>query len=332
MGTLLIVQIVQEGFGVLKQIPYVPEEFARHLLQTAVPMALVGREFKALFQMFAGKGFVLLIGRCLATMATVLHITGGDPIFDLCVALRNKINIDGGAFMKLELPALYFQLLFMPNVVMHARMEAGIEYEIFDIHFEPDFLDALKTGYKSVDHFINQVQKGNPVNLNPVARRCPTLMLEAVQGIIHNNYSPIGKIRLLQNNVENILTAAVEDSEKEIVLTPELSETQVTALHEVKRLIDASIPYYPGNKELCRKTYLNHFTFNDGFKRLFGTSPYKYYTSQRMEKGKELLRRGESVHSVAAELDFESPRAFGKAFKLAFGITPSEYRSGFSPA
>ncbi|ANH81690.1 hypothetical protein A8C56_12470 [Niabella ginsenosidivorans] len=245
------------------------------------------------------------------------------------IALRNKIKGTWDKVLQPELPAFYYQFSFVPHIATRACFDAGVEYETFDIHFELSYLEELGIDYKAFERFIEQVQKDRPTDLSPEPRRCPALMLEAVQAILRNNYSEKGKAWLLQNNVENILLAALEDVDRLETILPDLSETQTNALYEVKRLIDEAFPYYPGNKELCRKTYLNFFTLNFGFKRLFGATPYKYYNVLRMQLAKELLLRGEQVSSVAAEVDFLSPRAFARAFKEIYKMTPTEYRAKY---
>lgn len=321
--------IVQEGIGTLELLHEVPEELARFVLQSASPVGLVGEGFKALFQRLNGKGFVVWFSRYWMHKHTILRATGHEPALELRISLRNRIRGTWDKIFQAELPAAHYQLSFVPFVVTRAQFEAGQEYETFDIHFDLAFLESIGIDYKTFERFIEQVLKDQPAELSPVPRRCPPLMSEAVQAILHNNYSAKGRERLLRNNVENILLAALEDVDREEAMLPELTIVQREALQEVKRLIEANVPSYPGNKQLCRKTCLNLFVLNFGFKRLFGVNPYKYYNMLRMEKGKELLRQGESINSVAAELDFEAPRSFGKAFKEMFGMTPKEYRAGF---
>jgi len=321
--------IVQEGVGTLELLLEVPEELTRYVLQTATPVGLIGEGFKALFQQLTGNGFAVWISRYWPNAVTVLRATGHHPALELRIALRNKIKGTWDKILQPELPPLYYQFSFVPHIATRARFEAGTEYETFDIHFDRTFLEELGMDYKIFQRFLEQVFKDQPTELSPAPRRCPPLMLEAVQAILRNNYSVKGKAWLLQNNVENILLAALEDVDRVETMLPELTEAHVTALHEVKRLIDESIPYYPGNKQLCQKTFLNLFVLNFGFKRLFGITPYKYYNRLRMERGKELLRRHESIYSVAAELDFLTPRAFGRAFKEMFGMTPREYRGRY---
>ncbi|MGC4233247.1 MAG: AraC family transcriptional regulator [Niabella sp.] len=321
--------IVQEGVGVLELLTSVPEELARYVLKTAMPVGLMGEGFKALFQRLAGKGFTIWISRYWMTNSTVLLATGHEPALELRIALRNKIKGTWEDVRQPELPALYYQMSFVPHIATRACFDADVDYETFDIHFELDYLKELGIDYKVFQLFIEQVLKDQPTDLSPTPRRCPALMLEAVQAILRNHYSEQGKAWLLQNNVENILLAALEDVDRLETILPDLSEAQIDALYEVKRLIDESLPYYPGNKKLCQQSYLNFFTLNFGFKRQFGTTPYKYYNHLRMQLSKDLLLRGEPISSVAAEVDFLSPRAFARAFKEMYSMSPTEYRATY---
>lgn len=326
MEKLLIEQV---GTGALELLGQVPEELARHVLGAATPVGMMGDGIKALFQRMAGSGFAVWVSRYWTAAPTILMATGHDSALELRIALRNQIRGTWDKVIEPELPPLHYQLSFVPHVATRARFEAGSEYETFDIHFDLGFLEGLGIDYKTFDRFIGQVLKDQPTSLSPVARRCPPLMLEAVQAILRNTYSLAGKARLLQNNVENILLAALEDVDRQEVMVPALTAVQVAALHEVKRLIEDSVPYYPGNKRLCQQTFLNFFVLNFGFKRLFGITPYKYFNALRMERSKEALLRGEPISSVAAEMDFLAPRAFARAFKEMFGMTPREFRQGF---
>ncbi|MBA54530.1 MAG: AraC family transcriptional regulator [Pseudomonadales bacterium] len=57
-----------------------------------------------------------------------------------------------------------------------------------------------------------------------------------------------------------------------------------------------------------------------------GCSIGVYIAQRRVEKAKDLLRRGESVKSTAYSLGFRSPASFCYAFRRASGETPGQYR------
>jgi DNA gyrase inhibitor GyrI/AraC-like DNA-binding protein len=63
------------------------------------------------------------------------------------------------------------------------------------------------------------------------------------------------------------------------------------------------------------------------FKKYVGESPFSLQRRLRLERGVYLLRKtGFRVCDIAAECGYETQEAFAKAFKKAFGLTPSELR------
>ena len=67
--------------------------------------------------------------------------------------------------------------------------------------------------------------------------------------------------------------------------------------------------------------------FSDLFKRHYGTSPMAYFSELRMQRARELLGFTKmSVKEIAAELGFDDPLYFSRAFKKVSGMSPSDYR------
>ena len=63
------------------------------------------------------------------------------------------------------------------------------------------------------------------------------------------------------------------------------------------------------------------------FKQLTGAPPHAFLVSCRIAQAKESLATGrQSVSSIAAALGFATPQHFATHFKLATGMTPSEWR------
>ncbi|MFZ5892278.1 MAG: cupin domain-containing protein [Myxococcota bacterium] len=79
--------------------------------------------------------------------------------------------------------------------------------------------------------------------------------------------------------------------------------------------------------ELAAKTAVSRATFARRFVGLVGESPHAYVTRWRMNLAARLLRSTlESAESIAAQVGYESPTAFGAAFRRHFSLSPGQYR------
>lgn len=62
------------------------------------------------------------------------------------------------------------------------------------------------------------------------------------------------------------------------------------------------------------------------FRRLFGTSPYRYLVMRRLDAVKRALRSGVSPAEAAADAGFADQSHMTRHFKKAFGISPARWR------
>lgn len=62
------------------------------------------------------------------------------------------------------------------------------------------------------------------------------------------------------------------------------------------------------------------------FKRYYGQTPLQYMTDKRIEKAKELLKKGLSVTDTCFDIGFENPASFCTLFKARAGVTPGAFQ------
>ena len=79
--------------------------------------------------------------------------------------------------------------------------------------------------------------------------------------------------------------------------------------------------------ELEAITGLTRFDLARQFKRLLGTSPYRYLIMRRLELARQLIHLDRPLAEVAYEAGFADQAHFSRAFKAAFGLTPARYRA-----
>jgi AraC family transcriptional regulator len=102
-------------------------------------------------------------------------------------------------------------------------------------------------------------------------------------------------------------------------------------LTRVREYIDANLE--GGNltiARLAKVASLSQFHFARAFKAAVGKSPHQYVSGHRLERAKELLKRGDqSLHDIAVALNFSSQANFTRAFRIGTGMTPGQYRRSF---
>ena len=76
------------------------------------------------------------------------------------------------------------------------------------------------------------------------------------------------------------------------------------------------------NELRINKNYLIH-----SYKRRYGISPNQYIISKKIEHSKKMLLEKEmSISEISSVLNYSSTQHFSKAFKMAVGVSPGEYR------
>ncbi|AWM23867.1 AraC family transcriptional regulator [Sinorhizobium fredii USDA 205] len=69
----------------------------------------------------------------------------------------------------------------------------------------------------------------------------------------------------------------------------------------------------------------DRWSLSRDFRRLFGTSPYRYLVQRRLEAAKVGLRRGVPPAQAALESGFADQAHMSRHFKKAFGVTPGRW-------
>ena len=79
--------------------------------------------------------------------------------------------------------------------------------------------------------------------------------------------------------------------------------------------------------QMCTGMSVSRSVLFERCRTLLGATPASFLRTRRLEKAKELLREGgRNVTDISYAVGFNDSHYFSKAFKQAFGVSPSEYR------
>ncbi|WP_257656739.1 helix-turn-helix domain-containing protein [Parapedobacter lycopersici] len=82
---------------------------------------------------------------------------------------------------------------------------------------------------------------------------------------------------------------------------------------------------FPGVHELAFISGMSVTSFLEKFQAMLQETPFEYFRRKQMAFALSLLRRGQSVKSVAYNLGYQDPANFSRAFKKFYGKTPKYY-------
>ena len=79
--------------------------------------------------------------------------------------------------------------------------------------------------------------------------------------------------------------------------------------------------------DLAQQVGLNEYRLKQGFRRVFGTTPFGYLHHCRMQQARHLLLNSNlTIAGVAARVGYRNPEAFSTAFRRKFTISPKAYQ------
>jgi AraC-like DNA-binding protein len=80
-------------------------------------------------------------------------------------------------------------------------------------------------------------------------------------------------------------------------------------------------------EELVEFTDINKWDLNHTFKKIYSTTPIRYYNLLRVAKSKNLIMySGLSIKQVGYKMGFDTPQTFSRWFKNLDGKSPVEYK------
>ena len=131
---------------------------------------------------------------------------------------------------------------------------------------------------------------------------------------------------------ESSETAADQTGEADEA-TPAFNKFDKDFITRINAFVEANL----GNSEFAIADITKEFGISRSLlhikmKSFFNTSMTDFIRRKRMAAACSLLKSGYNVSETAYRTGYSDPNYFTKVFKKEFGVTPSEYLSGQTPA
>lgn len=198
-------------------------------------------------------------------------------------------------------------VIIKPNDYHYIRIDSPVDYERYDLLFDPELLGVKNVGllpqdtevincrhrpiitdmYKKIDYYINLVGD----------EEFKDIMSILIKELFYN----LSFASVTENRPENINP----------IVSKALAEIN-SGLYTVK-----------GIDEIAKKLYVTESYLYRIFKRELKTTPLKYITEKRLHTAQSLINQGKKPTHIYTECGFNDYTSFYRSFVKLFGYPPS---------
>lgn len=138
-----------------------------------------------------------------------------------------------------------------------------------------------------------------------------------------------GSQQLIENYIEEILINLFQleiHKEKDVQIMTDTLGMKRSVSAEIVKILEDNLYGRITLADICETMYYSKTYLGNIFKEINGITVMQYYQNLKIKEASTLLKKDESIKSIAEKLCYESPQHFAKMFKQKTGKTPTEYR------
>ncbi|MEM8528041.1 MAG: AraC family transcriptional regulator [Bacteroidota bacterium] len=206
---------------------------------------------------------------------------------------------------------------------------SGKNIELFEINLFPDFFKRfLPEEEKAFFRFLKAINRQENSVLSSHHYPITPAMHWLIQEILNCNRKGLYKRFFLEAKVTELLLLQLEQiSSAQEPTKHQLKKSDIERMHAVKDYLGRHLNEPCTLLELAHLFGTNEYSLKKGFKEVFGTTVFSYWSAVKMNRAKHmLLEEKMTVREVADRIGYKNPQHFTTAFKKRFGHPPSHIR------
>ena len=224
-------------------------------------------------------------------------------------------------------------LFYLPDIEEIEQDFAGEHYQQVRIYSDLNFFRSFSGEFESLPKQLQLLIEGDsaPLFHRPVGKITPAMQTVLWQ-IINAPYQGIVQRVYLESKTLELLAlqlAQFIEAEEDVKIICNLKAGEIEKIHQAKEILIDNMTEPPTLLDLAQQVGIYHMKLKQGFRELFGITPFGYLHNHRMEMAQNLLLENQlNVMMVASAVGYSNPSHFAAAFKKKFGISPNACKLG----
>ncbi|WP_413533199.1 helix-turn-helix transcriptional regulator [Empedobacter brevis] len=199
-------------------------------------------------------------------------------------------------------------------------------FQCCEINLSKEFFNRFLPYESQLFHkFKNAIEKGSSSLLQEQHHQITHQMYQILEQIIYCEKQGLFKRMFLEAKVIELLLLQLEQFHTESPYKGTLKRKDIDKIYVVRDFIVNNLNSSYSLIDLAHEAGTNEFILKKGFKEIFGTSVFSFWSNEKMEYAKNLLTEQRfTISEIAHLVGYKNQRHFSSAFKKKFGISPSQ--------
>lgn len=237
--------------------------------------------------------------------------------FDVCLA-GSAVRIYKKRYLQVK-PGRTDILVGGYDIGIKEKIKKNLPYKTVSVLFDFDTFFEI-TGRKPEDIF-RLLSRGFP------EKHIQSPIWRVAEQIAGEDFSEVDKKLFIEAKLLELVSYQLgqlkRQSEKTCI---KKKKTLVERVYYAAEIIEKQMLEPPGIFDLSYAAGLDHNRLIQGFKDIFGVTPFEYLRKIRLKKAAELIAtRKQNVTEAAFSVGYTNLSNFAKIFKREFGVSPSKY-------
>lgn len=209
------------------------------------------------------------------------------------------------------------------DICLKQEVKKDSRFKLVSVLIERDIFNAI-TGRKP-----EEIYQLSNLELSERNRQVPPAMRNVAEQLLLDDFEGVDSKLYFEAKVLEFIAYKLGILDKYRPVERKSESTYpslVERVHHAAELLEQMMLDPPGIFDLCGTVGLNHNKLIQGFKGVFGQTPFEYLSTIRLQKAAKLIQSGEqNVTEAAFSVGYSNLSHFARIFRQEFGVNPKTY-------